>query len=95
MISTYCIEIDNQDVVWVGTSQGLLRFDGLTWQLFNSTQGISLLHDVWALDLNHQGNLVVGSFYIYKYDGTTFHNMTDTTNIPIYGGLLLFHQSMD
>lgn len=92
-VMTYCIEVDNQDVVWVGTSEGLIRYDGTTWQRFSNQSGANFLQDVWALDIDNQGKLILASFFVYEYDGTTFKNMTDTTGIFIYGGAILFRQA--
>lgn len=94
-IKTYCMEIDNQDNVWVGTSRGLLRFDGTNWQVFNSQNAGNMLHDVWALDLDSQGNLYAASFRVYKYDGTTFENLTDTTSLYLNGRAELFFDAND
>lgn len=92
-VKTYCIEIDHQDNVWVGTNRGLLRFDGTNWTVFNSQNVGNFLHDVWDLTLDNQGNLYAASFCVYKYNGSSFHNMTDTANIAIYGDAELYADS--
>lgn len=92
-IQTYCIEVDNQGIVWVGTSEGLVRFDGTNWTLYSTQLVGNLFHDVWALELDNQGNIYAASFNVYRFDGTNFYNMTDTTNISIYGGAILFEAS--
>jgi ligand-binding sensor domain-containing protein len=92
-IQTYCIEVDNQGIVWVGTSEGLVSFDGTNWSVYSTQLVGNLFHDVWALELDNQGNIYAASFNVYRFDGTNFHNMTDTTNISIYGGAILFKAS--
>lgn len=92
-VKTYCIEVDHQDNIWVGTNRGLLRFDGTNWTVFNSQNVGSFLHDVWDLTLDSQGNLYAASFCVYKYNGSSFHNMTDTAGIAIYGGAELYTDS--
>lgn len=94
-VETYCIEIDHQDNIWVGTNRGLLRFDGANWTFFNSQNGASSLHDVWALDLDNQGNLYASSFRVYKYDGVSFQSLSDTAGIPVYGEAILYWDSND
>lgn len=92
-VLTYCIEVDNQNIVWVGTDKGLLRFDGTTWQLYETQDVGSMFHDVWAMEIDSQGDLYLASFSVYKFDGTTFQNMTDTTGIFIYGNAFLFEDA--
>lgn len=92
-VLTYCIEVDHQNNVWVGTNEGLLRFDGSTWQLYETQDVGNMFHDVWAMEIDHQGDLYLASFSVYKFDGTTFQNMTDTTGIFIYGDAFLFEDA--
>jgi len=92
-IETYCIEVDNQDVVWVGTSEGLVRYDGTNWQLYDTQSGLQSLHDVWAMEVDNQGNLFIASFSVYKYDGNSFQEITDPNIFPLYGEASLKKQS--
>lgn len=94
-VLTYCIEVDNQSNVWVGTNEGLLRFDGSTWQLYDTQNVGNMFHDVWAMEIDNQGDLWLASFGVYKFNGTSFQNMTDTTGIFIYGDAFLFEDSND
>jgi ligand-binding sensor domain-containing protein len=89
-VETYCIEVDNQDIVWVGTEEGLLRFDGTNWQLYDDQDAGGMLINVWTLDVNSQGDLFIGSFDVFKFDGTTFNNLSDTAGLLLYGGAEAF-----
>ena len=84
-VETYCIEVDNQDVVWIGTSEGLVRYDGTNWQIYNIQNGTPNLKDVWAMELDNQGDLYISSFFAFKYDGMTFQQITDASNFTVYG----------
>lgn len=90
IIETYCIEVDNQDIVWVGTNKGLLRFDGTNWQLYDN-QNVDIMFDaVWALTLDNQDNLFIATNNVFKFDGTNFSNISSTTGIILYGDADLF-----
>jgi ligand-binding sensor domain-containing protein len=94
-VETYCIEVDNQDIVWVGTEEGLLRFDGTNWQLYDDQDAGGMLINVWTLDVNSQGDLFIGSFDVFKFDGTTFNNLSDTAGLLLYGGAEAFMDAND
>lgn len=65
-ISAHAVVQDHQDFLWVGTEEGLARFDGLTLQLYKPSSGLhvrALLPDVG-------GGLWIGSPRgVYRLDG--------------------------
>jgi ligand-binding sensor domain-containing protein len=92
-VETYCVEVDNQGIVWIGTSEGLARFDGTNWNLYHSQNGAIIFQDVWALEVDSQGDLLIAGNDVFKFNGTTFTNISSTTNLNFYGDAILFEAS--
>jgi ligand-binding sensor domain-containing protein len=68
------IKVDRNNTIWFGTDKGLLKFDGINWQLYNASNSlipydyinhlaIDTLNNVWLSD-EHYGLL--------KFDGTNW-----------------------
>lgn len=66
---TYCIEFDDENRLWVGTSQGLLRYEDENWQLFNGQNTEMIFSGVWDMDKDAQGRLLFGSNVLYRANG--------------------------
>ena len=75
-VETYCIEVDQQNIVWVGTNKGLLRFDGTNWQKYDTQNVSPMFEPIWAMTFDDQNNLFVASNNVFKFDGTNFSNVS-------------------
>ncbi|MFT5834703.1 MAG: ligand-binding sensor domain-containing protein [Cognaticolwellia sp.] len=74
--TTHCIEVDNQNKVWIGTSEGLLSYDGTNWQVYNEENGILDMNNISGLTLDNQGNIYIASDFVFKYNGTAFQKIS-------------------
>ena len=67
-----CSIQDTHGFMWVGTRDGLNRFDGYSFRIFRDTdEGVKSLGNNWILSLaiDNKGSLWVGTFMgIYKYN---------------------------
>lgn len=81
----YCIKADpNTDDVWVGTQQGLLKFDGNSWISYDAGDWGNTESRIATIALDNDGTLWVGTFSgLLSYDGS---NWTDHSGYP--GGQL-------
>ena len=60
----FCVTQDSKGFMWFGTKNGLLRFDGYDFDVFNAIDGDSttINYDwVWSLHNDSKGNLWVGT----------------------------------
>jgi ligand-binding sensor domain-containing protein len=64
--SVWAIAIDGEGNIWLGTSGGLAKFDGVNWTVYNSE--LPNL-PVWAIVIDKQGNKWIGtSWGLAKFD---------------------------
>jgi len=78
----YSIVLDDSNNIWLGTDDGVFKYDGLNWtQYLNNKQILSLTFDPYK-NLIWIGSGVYLDPFIAKYDGSdwTFY---DDTNSPI------------
>lgn len=82
---TACIQ-DNDGFVWIGTRDGLNRFDGYSFKVFRHDPEVSsTLGSNWITSLNcdQTGNLWVGTLAgLFRYDKEheSFHHLSLTAN---------------
>ena len=79
-----CIET-SLSTIWIGTDQGLAKFEnGTSWTVFNVTNSGLLDDDIRALKNDGDSVLWVGTVQggLFKYDGLTWSNYT-----PLNSGL--------
>jgi len=90
MAELYTIHIDDENVKWLGTNSGLLRYDDEEWTIFNdNTIGTTnfSFRDVWDIAQTDNGDLFIASFEVYKYDGENFTNLSEgEDDLFSYGG---------
>ncbi|MBU2912382.1 two-component regulator propeller domain-containing protein [Reichenbachiella agariperforans] len=73
-----CMLQDSQGYIWLGTWNGLCKYDGYSFETFDSQANVeSTLGNnfVYALLEDHFGNIWVGTskgLYVYLYDSKTF-----------------------
>jgi ligand-binding sensor domain-containing protein len=84
---THSVRVDQNDVLWAGTSKGLVKYDGTTWELYNSSNtNLTSFIDGWNIEFDQQGNLYVVSIGVMKFDGTTWTDITTSSNLNSYFG---------
>lgn len=84
---THSVRVDQNNVLWAGTSKGLVKYDGTTWELYNSSNtNLTSFIDGWNIELDQQGNLYVVSIGVMKFDGTTWTDITTSSNLNSYFG---------
>ena len=68
-----CIYKDSRGLLWIGTDAGLCCYDGLTYKIYNESNGLK--HDkIWAIVEDEQNNLWLSLYGkgLAKYDGKKF-----------------------
>lgn len=88
---SFCIFQDSYGYLWIGTQDGLNRFDGRTFKIFknNPFDSTTLTHNwVWTVQEDEQGDLWVGTFqglcrYVRKENRFVqyYHNPDDSTSV--------------
>jgi len=81
------IAIDSQNNKWIGTNQGLCKFDGTVWQTYNPPEH-SQYYMIQRIVVGNQDSLWIGSEYagLHKFDGisTWIDYSTLYPNAPWY-----------
>ncbi|MEI6348181.1 MAG: histidine kinase [Bacteroidota bacterium] len=75
--STRKIFKDSRGYIWIGTDAGVARFDGKTFNVFNSLDGLAG-DEVWGITEDKNGNMFFACYDggVTKYDGSKFLNYT-------------------
>ena len=71
----FSIVVDQEDNLWYGSDQGLVRYDGRKFNIYTTKQGLPD-DKIDALTVDNQGNLWIGTFEggVSRFDGKTFSN---------------------
>ena len=84
---THSVKVDQNDVVWAGTSKGLVKYDGTNFTLYNSSNtNLGSFIDGWNIETDQHGNLYVVSIGVMKFDGTTWTDITTSSSLDSYFG---------
>jgi hypothetical protein len=65
---------DNEGNAWFGTTDGLAKFDGANWTVYNTSNSGLPNNFIWPMAVDGQGNLWIGTFGsgLAKYDGANW-----------------------
>ncbi|MDP3149936.1 MAG: FISUMP domain-containing protein [Ignavibacteria bacterium] len=68
------IAVDNAGVKWIGTENGLAKFDGTNWTVYATANSGLPYNYVSAIAIDGAGNKWIGTFsrYLAKYDGVNW-----------------------
>lgn len=68
-IRIYCIAVDSQGTKWIGTSSGLVRYDGIEWTVYNSSNSILPSNFIYTLAIDQPGIKWIGTYNgLVKFD---------------------------
>lgn len=71
-----CIFVDDQYNKWIGTSYGLLRYNGSNFSLFTPENSSMIRSEVYDISQDNSGNIWVASKdYVMKYNGLSWTNI--------------------
>ncbi|MCB9274111.1 MAG: T9SS type A sorting domain-containing protein [Lewinellaceae bacterium] len=66
-MQSYCLQFDENGNLFVGTNQGLLRYDGQEWERFDQSNGHPFLGSVWDIQPAPDGGLYLASHLLLHY----------------------------
>ncbi len=76
------IAIDGNNNKWIGTSNGLAKFDGTNWTIYNKSNSGLPTNEIICLAIDDSGNKWIGTYYggLIKYDNTewTIYNRSNS-----------------
>ncbi len=87
----YCVIQDRSDYIWIGTQNGLNRYDGNSFRIYKKTDGSGLINDaVCSLKEDDEGNIWVGTIaglHIFNPSNETFRYvpLRDESGNPVEG----------
>lgn len=76
------ITVDHQQVKWIGTDAGLVKFDGTAWTVFNTTNSGLPDNSVRTIVVDDTNAIWIGMFQggLAKFDGVSQWQVWNTTN---------------
>ena len=87
-ITVHAVQRTRDGFLWVGTQEGLVRFDGSTFRLYDSSNTPGVEHDnIWALVEDRRGVLWIGTHgggLTEMRDGV-FRTLTERDGLPSNG----------
>lgn len=83
--NVYCSKVDQNGDVWMGTNDGLLQYNGSTWQIYPMASAHA---PVWDMEITSTGKIFIGSFNLQSFENgvwtTLNHDSTQSTPILTY-----------
>ncbi len=77
-----CVAVNNNDNIWLGTSSGISKFDGVNWTNYTTTDG--LVNDNVKTIVATSGNIWAGTdFGVSKFDGSTWTTYTTADGLAM------------
>ncbi len=69
-----CVQVDNENNVWVGAIGGLAKYDGNDWTVYDDLNSpLQFLPDIYSIKFDDQNNLWFGGYYgAGRFDGTNW-----------------------
>ena len=72
-----CIEIDEIGNKWIGTKEGLAKFDGINWTVYDTTNSDLPFNEIYCLSIDNIGNKWIistdgDSYGLCKFDGSNW-----------------------
>ncbi|RPI14527.1 MAG: T9SS C-terminal target domain-containing protein [Ignavibacteriae bacterium] len=83
------IAIDTNNIKWIGTSQGLAKFDGANWTIYDTSNSPLPEQSILDLKIDKKNHVWIGTFGggAAYFDGTNWI-IFDTSNSPIPSNLI-------
>lgn len=83
----YSITQDNDGYIWIGTDEGVIRFDGIKFQHYNKLNTENIKNNsITSLFIAHDGTLWMGTFgggiTLYHHKTKTFTSYTTQNGLP-------------
>lgn len=87
---TYDIAQDTSNNIWLATHQGIAKFDGTFWTIFNTSNSVLTTNNISSVAVDDSNKVWFGTHYnvgswngggLYKYDGTW--TVYDSLNSPL------------
>lgn len=75
----YCMKADDDGNLWIGTSYGVVKYDGQDFEIYNNNNTPEItqtLGAVWEIEKDDLGRLYFASFEMFQYDDGTFTNLS-------------------
>lgn len=89
----YDFEIAPNGDFWLGTSDGVFHRQGEVWSHYDQEEMGPSFFEAWDIEINAEGDVLIGSVDIHKYSSGTWSNLSDTTQFSNYLDAELFYSS--
>ena len=69
-----CVQVDNENNIWIGAVGGLAKYDGNVWTVYDDLNSPLQIHpDIWSIKFDNQNNLWFGGYYgAGRFDGNNW-----------------------
>ena len=79
--------------LWIGTNQGVFQKEGDNWTQYDQEDIGDDFFYAWDIEIENNGDVLVGSINIHKFSNGTWSNFTETTTLSGYLNADLFTSS--